>query len=146
MQLLEVFMRRNMGVIVLQIALAFFLLVSGVMGLMQSNAGNLNPVVTFLTHLLKNAGIAHAIIIAIAVCELVAGLFLLIGLFTFAPRIVNVILVLFIILWILNIALGDFIGTFNSGIHGVPGLLSYLQQLSGHLMVLGALICVQYRN
>ena len=65
MQLLEVFMRRNMGVIVLQIALAFFLLVSGVMGLMQSNAGNLNPVVTFLTHLLKNAGIAHAIIIAI---------------------------------------------------------------------------------
>ena len=37
-------MRRSMGITILQIALVFFLLVSGVTGLMQSTAGNLNPV------------------------------------------------------------------------------------------------------
>ena len=139
-------MRRSMGITILQIALVFFLLVSGVTGLMQSSAGNLNPVVSFLTQLVKSSTISTIIIIAIAVCELIAGFFFLIGLFTFSPRVLNVILIMFTILWIINIVLVDFIGTFNSGIHGVQGLLTYLQQLSAHLMVLGALICVQYRN
>ena len=136
-------MRRSMGITILQIALVIFLLVSGVTGLMQSTAGNLNPVVTFLTQLVKSSTISTIIIVAIAVCELIAGFFLLMGLFTFSPQILNVI---FIVLWIINIVLVDFIGTFNSGIHGVNGLLTYLQQLSAHLMVLGALVCVQYRN
>ena len=139
-------MRRRMGITILQMALVFFLLVSGVTGLMQSTAGNLNPVVTFLTQLVKSSTISTIIIIAIAVCELIAGFFLLMGLFTLSPQILNVILIIFIVLWIINIILIDFIGTFNSGIHGVHGLLTYLQQLSAHLMVLGALICVQYRN
>lgn len=139
-------MRRGMGITILQIALVFFLVVSGVTGLMQSSAGNLNPVVSFLTQLVKSSTISTIIIIAIAVCELIAGFFLLMGLFTFSPRVLNAILIMFTVLWIVNIVLVDFIGTFNSGIHGVQGLLTYLQQLSAHLMVLGALICVQYRN
>ena len=139
-------MRRGMGITILQIALVFFLVVSGVTGLMPSSAGNLNPVVSFLTQLVKSSTISTIIIIAIAVCELIAGFFLLMGLFTFSPRVLNVILIMFTVLWIVNIVLVDFIGTFNSGIHGVQGLLTYLQQLSAHLMVLGALICVQYRN
>ena len=139
-------MRRGMGSTILQIALVFFLVVSGVTGLMQSSAGNLNPVVSFLTQLVKSSTISTIIIIAIAVCELIAGFFLLMGLFTFSPRVLNAILIMFTVLWIVNIVLVDFIGTFNSGIHGVQGLLTYLQQLSAHLMVLGALICVQYRN
>lgn len=139
-------MRRSMGITVLQIALAVFLVVSGVTGLMQSTAGNLNPVAVFMTQLLKSSTMGTAIIISIAVCELIAGFFLLMGLFTLSPRILNVILIIFTVLWIINIVLIDFIGTFNSGIHGVQGLLTYLQQLSGHLMVLGALISVQYRN
>ena len=139
-------MRRSMGITILQIALVFFLLVSGVTGLMQSSAGNLNPVVTFLTQLIKSSTVSTIIIITIAVCELIAGFFLLMGLFTFSPQILNVILIILTVLWIINIILVDFIGTFNSGIHGVHGLLTYLQQLSAHLMVLGALVCVQYRN
>ena len=139
-------MRRSMGITVLQIALAVFLVVSGVTGLMQSTAGNLNPAAVFMTQLLKSPTMGTAIIISIAVCELIAGFFLLMGLFTLSPRILNVILIIFTVLWIINIVLIDFIGTFNSGIHGVQGLLTYLQQLSGHLMVLGALISVQYRN
>ena len=67
-------MRRSMGITILQIALVFFLLVSGVTGLMQSTAGNLNPVVTFLTQLVKSSTISTIIIIAIAVCELIATL------------------------------------------------------------------------
>ena len=139
-------MRRSMGITVLQIALAVFLVVSGVTGLMQSTAGNLNPAAVFMTQLLKSSTMGTAIIISIAVSELIAGFFLLMGLFTLSPRILNVILIIFTVLWIINIVLIDFIGTFNSGIHGVQGLLTYLQQLSGHLMVLGALISVQYRN
>ncbi len=136
-------MKRNIGITVLQIALAFFLLVSGITGLLQSSAGTLNPVIGFLNSVIQSATVVKLIIISIAVSEIIAGAFLLVGLFTLPPVLINTILIIFIVLWIVNIILVDFIGVFNSGLHSFDAVLVYLQQLSAHLMVLGALMLVR---
>ena len=137
-------MKRGIGLIVLQIAVALFLLVSGVAGILNSSAGDLSPVVTFLKGLFNSPSIATMIIIVLSVCEIIAGFFLITELFTTDLRITDMILFIFIVLWIANIVLVDFIGPISEGstFRSVGSLLAYLNALSSHLMVLGALILV----
>jgi hypothetical protein len=137
-------MKRGIGLIILQIAVALFLLVSGVTGILNSSAGDLSPVVTFLKGLFNSPSIATMIIIVLSVCEIIAGFFLITELFTTDLRITDMILFVFIVLWIANIVLVDFIGPISGGttFRSVGSLLAYLNALSSHLMVLGALILV----
>lgn len=137
-------MKRSVGLIILQIAVALFLLVSGITGLLSSSAGDLAPVVTFLKNALTNASVATLIVIILSVCEIVAGVFLLGELLTTDLRITDIILMVIIVLWIANIALVDFITPFSGGtsFRSVESVLKYVSTLSSHLMVLGALICV----
>lgn len=137
-------MKRGLGLIVIQVAVALFLLVSGVSGLLNSSAGDLAAVVVFLNGLFKSSSIATILIIVLSVCEIIAGFFLLAELFTTDLRITDMILFIFIILWIINIVLVDFIGPIDSGsiFKDVNSVLRYLSTLSSHLMVLGALIMV----
>lgn len=137
-------MKRGIGLITLQVAVALFLLVSGVTGLLHTSAGDLAPVIGFLNDLFKNASIVTIMIIVLSICEIIAGFFLLTELFTTDLRITDMILFIFIILWIANIVLVDFIGPIGSGsiFRNTGSLLAYLSTLSSHLMVLGALIMV----
>ncbi len=137
-------MKRSVGLVILQIAVALFLLVSGVTGLLKSSAGDLAPIVTFLNKLFENASLVSLIVIILSVSEIIAGFFLLSELLTTDLRITDMILVVFIILWAANIVLVDFIGPISEGtaFHSVKGILNYLSVLSSHLMVLGALILV----
>lgn len=137
-------MKRGIGLIILQIAVALFLLVSGVTGLLNTSAGDLAPVIGFLNELFKNSSIVTIMIIVLSVCEIIAGFFLLMELFTTDLRITDMILFVFIILWIINIVLVDFIGPINGGsiFRNTNSVLAYLSTLSSHLMVLGALIAV----
>jgi hypothetical protein len=137
-------MKRSIGIIVLQIAVALFLLVSGISGLLKSSAGDLAPVIEFLKTAFTNASVATMIVIVLSVCEIVAGCFLLGELLTTDLRITDIILVVIIVLWIANIALVDFITPISGGhaFRSLSGILKYLSTLSSHLMVLGALILV----
>jgi len=65
-------------------------------------------------------------------------------LFTKDLRITDIILFVFVILWVANIILVDFVGPISAGISfkSLSGVLSYLSTLASHLMVLGALIMV----
>ncbi|HNY21204.1 MAG TPA: hypothetical protein PKO22_03535 [Treponemataceae bacterium] len=137
-------MKRSVGLVILQIAVALFLLVSGVTGLLKSSAGDLAPIVTFLNKLFENPSLVTLIVIILSVSEIIAGFFLLSELLTTDLRITDIILVVFIILWAANIVLVDFVGPISDGttFHSVKGILAYLSVLSSHLMVLGALILV----
>lgn len=137
-------MRRESGRTVLQIGLAFFLIVAGVIGLVNSTAGELGAVVGMLKDLFRSQTIATIIVISIAVAEIVAGVFLIVELFSVALRITSTILLVFIVLWIVNIILVDIIGAVNSNVFGSTGsVLSFLKQFSSHLMVLGSLLVVR---
>lgn len=137
-------MKRSIGVVVLQISVALFLLVAGITGIIRSNAGELAPVVSFLGDLFKNPSLATIMVVVLSVCEIIAGFFLLTELFTTDLRITDMILFIFIIFWIVNIVLVDFVGPIGEGssFRSVKSVLDYLGTLSSHLMVLGALILV----
>lgn len=137
-------MKRSIGLTILQIAVALYLLVSGVTGLLGSNAGDLAPVVVFFTDFFKSSTVVTIIVIVLSVCEIIAGFFLLAELFTADLKATDVILFVFIVLWVANILLVDFLGTLSEGtaFKTVNSVLTYLSTLSSHLMVLGALISV----
>lgn len=137
-------MKRSIGVLVLQISVALFLLVSGITGIIRSNAGDLAAVVGFLNELFRNDSLVSIMVVVLSICEIIAGFFLLTELFTTDLRITDMILFVFVILWIVNIILVDFVGPIGEGssFRNVNSVLSYLGTLSSHLMVLGALILV----
>lgn len=137
-------MKRGIGLIILQVAVALYLLVGGITGILNSNAGDLAPVVGFLNSLISSKSLVTIIVIVLSVSEIMAGFFLLAELFTTDLRVTDMILFVFIVLWIANIVLVDFIGPIGAGttFRTTTGILAYLSTLSSHLMVLGALILV----
>ncbi len=140
-------MRRSAGLTTLQVALAFYLIVAGVLGLMRSNAGELGQVIALLNGLFNSSTITTIVIISLAIAELIAGVFLIVEFFSGEIRLTSVILIIFIVLWIVNIVLIDVIGAFNANyFRGTKSVLNYLAQLSRHLMILGALIAVKQKS
>ncbi|HOC28431.1 MAG TPA: hypothetical protein PKH40_02010 [Treponemataceae bacterium] len=137
-------MNRSIGVIVLQVAIALYLVVSGISGLINSTAGDLAPVMNYLNRLFDSSSVVTFAGIILSVTELIAGFFLLWELFTTDLRITDMILFIIIVLWIANIVLVDFIGPIGEGrtFGSVSSVLRYLGTLSSHLMVLGGLIVV----
>ncbi len=140
-------MKRTVGLVTLQIALAFFLIVAGILGLTRSSGGELEQVVALLDGLFRSSVITTVIIITIAIAELIAGVFLIVEFFSGEIKLTNIILVIFMILWIVNIILLDILGAINGNVFkNVTALLAYLSQLSRHLMILGAIIAVKDKN
>ena len=140
-------MKRTVGLVTLQIALAFFLIVAGILGLTRSSGGELEQVVALLDGLFRSSVITTVIIITIAIAELIAGVFLIVEFFSGEIKLTNIILVIFMILWIVNIILLDILGAINGNVFkNVTALLPYLSQLSRHLMILGAIIAVKDKS
>ena len=140
-------MKRTVGLIVLQIALAFFLIVAGILGLIRSNAGELGQAVALLDAVFKSQIITTIIVISLAVAELIAGVFLIVEFFSGEIRLTNIILIIFMILWIINIVLIDIIGPINGNVFGsTMSVLNYLSLFSRHLMILGAIIAVKDKS
>ena len=140
-------MKRTVGLVVLQIALAFFLIVAGVLGLIRSTAGELGQAISLLDAVFKSRTITTVIIITLAVSELIAGVFLIVEFFSGEIRLTGIILIVFMILWIVNIVLIDIIGSINGNIFtSTMSVLNYLSQLSRHLMILGAIIAVKDKS
>lgn len=137
-------MNRSFGVIILQIAIALYLLVSGISGLNNSSAGDLAPLMDYLQKLVGGTSALSFAKIVLSVFEIVAGVFLLLELFTTDLRITDIILFVIIILWIANIILVDFVVPIGNGrtFNSVSNVLKYLSVLSSHLMVLGGLLVV----
>jgi len=144
---MEVLMKRTVGLVVLQIALAFFLIVAGILGLIRSSAGELGQAISLLDAVFKSRTITTVIIITLAVSELIAGVFLIVEFFSGEIRLTGIILIVFMILWIVNIVLIDIIGPINGNTFtSTMSVLNYLSQLSRHLMILGAIIAVKDKS
>lgn len=140
-------MRTRISFVILQLALAFFLIVAGIAGLMRSNAGELNQVIILLDGLFKSGTVTSAVIITLALTELIAGLFLIVEFFSGEIRLINVILLIFMILWVINIVLIDVLGAVNGNpFKNIVSVLNYLSVFSRHLMILGAIIMVKNKR
>ena len=109
--------KKTLGGIVLQLALALFLIVSGILTLQLNGSfwGKLqvgisgNEVVSAVRSLLKGDP-ANVVIIVLGVCELIAGIFLLANFFVETGKISNTFIFVIIIMWLIIVALTDVMG------------------------------------
>jgi len=130
---------KRLGFFLLNIAVTLYLSVNGILGF--SNVSK-SEFYTMIRSIFPNGWIingwdfSYVLIIVLSVCAIVAGVFLLMAVFRNDVRVVNVILFIFIALWVIFIVIVDIISPLSS--YEVDPL-TYLKQLSAHLMVLGAL-------
>lgn len=147
--------KKTLGGIVLQLALALFLLVSGILTLQldggffgKLQAGvNGNEVASAVHGFLKGDP-ANIVIIAVGICELIAGIFLLANFFVDTGKVTNTFVFIIIIMWIAVIALIDVMGKgglLHGAFNSAGAFLSFLKSLSAHLLVLGSLFTVWKR-
>jgi len=122
------------GVFLLNIAVAFYLFVNGIVGFINAKASDFAPIVSTV---FKGWRYDYVLIIVLSVCAIIAGILLITAIFKDDLLLTNVILFIFIVLWSIFIVVVDIINPLS---FGRVVFLDYLQKLSTHLMILGALI------
>ena len=119
----------GLGLVLIQIALGLFFIASGIMtlqleggflGRIQAGFGG-NEVATAVYSIL-NGNVANIVIIAIGVCELLAGIFLILRFFMGVGKLADVVLIVIMVVWIVVIVLTDILGNGGllKGILGIP--------------------------
>ena len=144
--------KKSLGGMLLQIALGLFLLATGIMTLqLDGTFGSFqasldgNEVANVIYDLL-DGNLAKITVIAIGICELLAGVFLLISLFTTVGKLADVVLFIIMVMWIIVIVLVDILGSrgiLGNAFKSFSSIISYMKTLSGHLLVLGAILIVK---
>ena len=117
----------------LTIAAALYLFANGILGITKNRGGEFG---TMARTILGTGEFTNVIIVILSICGIAAGVFLLLALFRVDVPITDIILLIFVVVWVIFIAIVDIIGPLNNKID----ILDYLQQLATHLMVLGALM------
>ena len=134
--------QKNFGVILLQIALALFLVVSGIAVLQGGNGGDVGVAVNSII----KGDIARIVVYAIGVCELLAGVFLIIRFFMPTGNLADILLLIIIIAWIVIVVLLDILGRgglLDGAFRSFNLIIAFFRNLSSHLLVLGALLIVK---
>jgi hypothetical protein len=124
----------RIGYFLLNIAVSLYLFANGVLGITKASNSEFY---TMVSTIFPNGGNFNSVLtIILSVCAIVAGVFLLTTLFRNNLAVTDLILLVFIVLWVIFIILVDIV----SPLKKAPALLTYLKALSAHFMVLGALI------
>jgi hypothetical protein len=128
----------RIGFMLLNIAAALYLFANGILGITKNHGGDFGIMVGTI---FGRGDFSNVLIILLSICGIAAGVFLLLSLFRIDVPITDLILLVFIVLWLIFIAIVDIIHPLNSK----PNIMVYLQGLATHLMVLGALISATKR-
>lgn len=132
----------SLGLLLLQIALAAFFIVSGVVTL---QGGKGDECVVAIREVFKNSrDLANLLCIVMGVIEVLCGALLALKIFVPVGTNVNSILMFIIlIVWIVAIVLIDILGK-GGLVNGFGGnFIAFLKVLSQHLLVLGAIILIK---
>jgi hypothetical protein len=136
----EVYMNK-LGYFLLNIAVALYLFANGVIGLNGNRwgLGDKRIFYNMLKTIFGTGNFTNVLTIVLSVCAIVAGVFLLLSVFKNDIALTEIILLVFIILWVIFIVIVDIINPLQGkGLQ--PKFLEYLTILAAHLMVLGALV------
>jgi len=130
----------RLGYLVLNISVALYLFANGIVGISREKDFWGRPSGEFgkmIRTIFKDGNLTDMLIIVLSVCAIAAAVFLLLQLFRVQIGVTDLILFIFVIVWAVFIVIVDIIAPLND--KGKTDFLPYLIQLSGHLMVLGAL-------
>ena len=125
----------RLGFFLLNIAVSLYLFVNGILGFANRNNSEFYTMVRTMGFP-WTIEFDNALIIVLSVCAIIAGVLLLVSVFRNDVMVINVILFIFIVLWVAFIVIVDIINPLSS--YKIAPL-TYLKQLSAHLMILGAL-------
>jgi uncharacterized membrane protein YphA (DoxX/SURF4 family) len=125
----------RLGFFLLNIAVSLYLFVNGILGFANRNNSEFYTMVRTMGFPWEKT-FDNALIIVLSVCAIIAGVLLLVSVFRNDVMVINVILFIFIVLWVAFIVIVDIINPLSSN---KVEPLSYLKQLSAHFMILGAL-------
>lgn len=142
--------KQSISSLVLRIALACFLIATGILTLQLDSgffgklqAGFAGNELATAVHSLFKGDMANMLIVLLGILELVAGIFLIVGLFVTVGHFNKIALVAILILWVAVIILVDILGKgglMDGAFKNLGTFLSFLKVLSAHLLVLGAIL------
>ena len=130
---------KRLGFFLLNIAVTIYLVVNGILGFTNTTRSEFYTMIRTIFPkgwVINGWDFSYSLIMALAVCAIITGVLLLVSVFRNDVLVINVMLFIFIVLWVAFIVIVDIINTLSS-----PKVepLAYLKQLSAHLMVLGAI-------
>jgi hypothetical protein len=131
----------KLGYFVLNLSVALYLFANGVLGISRQKdfLGNYGGEFGKMIQTFFGKGnITNILVVVLSLCAIAAGIFILLQLFNIRIRINDLIMLIFIIIWVAFILIVDIINPMQA--RSKPDILPYLVQLSAHLMVLGGLI------
>lgn len=126
----------SLGMLILQISLAIFLITFGIAGI-QGNTGLLGDI--------KGAfGGNSTLNLVFGICELIAGILLILNLFNISALsgFVDIILLVIIIVWAAHIVMQDFSGIGNA-LNSSKAFLKWLRILAPDLLALSGLLIIK---
>ena len=129
----------RLGFFLLNIAVSLYLFVNGIFGFANASKSEFYTMVRTIFPkgwTLNGYDFDYFLIIVLSVCAIIAGVLTLTAIFKNDVMAINVMLFIFIALWVAFIVIVDIINPLSS--YKVEPL-AYLKQLSAHLMILGAL-------
>ena len=145
--------KKFLGTLVLQIALGLFLLTFGILTLQLDGTffGKLNAIasgneIALAVNSFLTGEAATIVIILLGICELIAGVGLLLELFVSMGKLANIFNFIVLIAWIVVIVVIDVMGAgglVNGACKSLATFLSFLKSFSSHLLVLGALLTIR---
>ena len=124
----------RLGLFLLNIAVALYLFVNGIVGFINVKESAFSAIVSTI---FSGWHFNYVLIIVLSVCAIIAGVFLITASFRNDVLVTRIILLVFIVLWAVFIVTVDIINPLS---YGKVEFLTYLNNLSAHLMILGALI------
>ena len=128
-------MNKSIGGIVLNFAVAIYLLATGILGLTGRKYFPDGEIRRAVTALFKG-NFAETLIVILAILAIAAGAFILLKFFGIDVPITELLLVILAIVWVIFIIMIDVVYPINKG--GV-NFVDWLRSLGSHLMVLGGI-------
>ena len=122
---------KGIGILLLNIAVALYLFTNGIMGF---NGGG--EFASIAGSIFKG-DLANLVVIILSAFAIVGGVFMLLAFFKINIPITDLIIFIFVIVWVVFIVIVDIINPLGNGF---GNFLNYLARLASHLMVLGALV------
>ena len=133
-------MNKSIGGFLLNIAVAMYLLATGILGLSGRKFFPDGEIRRAVTSLFKG-DIAELLIVILAVVSIAAGAFILLKFFGIVLPVTELLLVILAIVWIVFIVMIDIVYALNKGVNFVD----WLRSLGSHLMVLAGIVLATER-
>jgi len=129
----------RIGCLLLNVSVALYLIANGILGITKERTifsdrgGEFGKMVSTI---FGRGDFSDVLTVILSVCAVAAGIFILLAFFKIEVPITDLILLVFICIWVIFIVIVDIINPLQNKVK----FLEYLLQLAPHLMVLGALI------